>query len=75
MTDEIIHNITINNIDFLAPVSAAILQNTLRLEELIALKKGENFNREKTFETIVTEWSRLIVGIQETARKASKPAQ
>lgn len=75
MSENVIHNISINNIELLAPVFAAVLQNTLRLEELIALQKDEAFDREKAFEAIVSEWSRLIVVIQETAKQAVKQQQ
>ena len=48
--------IQINNMELLAPVSAAILLNTLELKRLIALQKGEEFDAVNAMENIVKAW-------------------
>lgn len=72
MADQI-HNVNINTIEILAPVSAAILLNTVAVKELIALQKGEAFDRAKAIEDSMVEWSAIIPPIQDAARKSSEP--
>jgi hypothetical protein len=56
-------NINIDTPELITPVSAAVLMNTLRLEELIALQKGESFDQEKALESIITQWCDLTLAI------------
>lgn len=74
MADQI-HNINVNTIELLAPVSAAILLNTVAVKELIALQKGESFDRQKAISDSIVEWSAIIPPIQDAARKSSSPPQ
>ena len=60
---EISMNINIDTPELITPISAAVLMNTLRLEELIALQKGESFDHKKALESIITQWCDLTLAI------------
>jgi len=60
---EISMNINIDTPELITPISAAVLMNTLRLEELIALQKGESFDQKKALESIITQWCDLTLAI------------
>lgn len=72
MSEDVVTHININNIELLAPVVAANLLNTVRLEELIALQKGKEFNRETAMLNIIQSWSKLTTGLREAQKKAMK---
>jgi hypothetical protein len=60
---EISMNINIDTPELITPISAAVLMNTLRLEELIALQKGESFDQKRALESIITQWCDLTLAI------------
>jgi hypothetical protein len=60
---EICMNINIDTPELITPISAAVLLNTLRLEELIALQKGESFDQKKALESIITLWCDLTLAL------------
>ena len=55
-------NINIDTPKSITPISAFVLLNTLRLEELIALQKGQSFDQKKALESIITLWCDLNIG-------------
>ena len=56
-------NINIDTPELITPISAAILMNTLRLEELITLQKGESFDQKKALESIITQWCDITLAL------------
>jgi hypothetical protein len=60
---EICMNINIDTPELITPISAAVLMNTLRLEELIALQKGESFDQKKALESIITQWCDITLAL------------
>jgi hypothetical protein len=72
---EICMNIHIDTPELITPISAAVLLNTLRLEELIALQKGESFDQKKALESIITLWCDLTLALLKkmTPEPTSKP--
>lgn len=68
-------NIKIDTPELVTPISAAVLLNTLRLEELIALQKGEPFDQQKSLESIITLWCDLTLALfkKMTVDPTSKP--
>jgi hypothetical protein len=68
-------NINIDTPELITPISAAVLLNTLRLEELIALQKGESFDQKKALESIITLWCDLTLALfkKMTPEPTSKP--
>jgi hypothetical protein len=68
-------NINIDTPELITPISAAVLLNTLRLEELIALQKGESFDQKKSLESIITLWCDLTLALfkKMTPAPTSKP--
>ena len=68
MPEIIERNVNINNFEFLSPVTAASLLNTCRLEELIALQKGETFNSKESMKQLIKKWLDLSLDIQKTAK-------
>ena len=56
-------NINIDTPEIITPISAAVLLNTLRLEELIALQKGESFDQKKALESIITLWCDVTLAL------------
>ena len=72
---EICMNINIDTPELITPISAAVLLNTLRLEELIALQKGESFDQKKALESIITLWCDLTLALfkKMTPEPTSKP--
>jgi len=56
-------NINIDTPELITPISAAVLMNTLRLEELIALQKGESFDQKKALESIITQWCDITLAL------------
>jgi hypothetical protein len=61
--NEICMKINIDTPELITPISSAILLNTLRLEELIALQKGESFDQKKALESIITQWCDLTLAL------------
>ena len=55
--------INIDTPELITPISAAVLLNTLRLEELIALQKGEAFDQKKALESIITLWCDVTLAL------------
>jgi hypothetical protein len=55
--------INIDTPELITPISAAILMNTLRLEELIALQKGASFDQKKSLESIITQWCDITLAL------------
>ena len=53
--------ITIDTPELITPISAAVLLNTVRLEELIALQEGKSFDHKKALESIITQWCDLTL--------------
>jgi len=41
------------------PIVAATMQNTMRLSELIALQKGEPFDKDKELKEMLIQWESL----------------
>jgi|GEM_PF-2740122 len=72
---EIYMNIKIDTPELITPISAAVLLNTLRLEELIALQKGQSFDQKKALESIITLWCDLTLAVfkKMTSEPAPKP--
>jgi hypothetical protein len=68
-------NIKIDTPELVTPISAAVLLNTLRLEELIALQKGQPFDQKKSLESIITLWCDLTLALfkKMTVDPTSKP--
>ena len=56
-------NINIDTPELITPISAAILMNTLRLEELITLQKGGSFDQKKALESIITQWCDITLAL------------
>jgi hypothetical protein len=67
--------INIDTPELITPISSAVLLNTLRLEELIALQKGEPFDQKKAIESIITQWCDLTLALfkRMTPEPTSKP--
>jgi hypothetical protein len=55
--------INIDTPELITPISAAVLMNTLRLEELIALQKGASFDQKKALESIITQWCDITLAL------------
>ena len=55
--------INIDTPELITPISSAVLLNTLRLEELMALQKGESFDQKKALESIITQWCDLTLAL------------
>jgi hypothetical protein len=68
-------NIKIDTPELVTPISAAVLLNTLRLEELIALQKGESFDQKKALESIITLWCDVTLALfkKMTVESITKP--
>ena len=64
-------NLNLNSLELLAPLTAATLQNTLCLEELIALQKGQTFDRNAVIDSTINNWMTFTKLIAEKARKLS----
>jgi len=58
---EICMKINIDTPELITPIAAAVLLNTVRLEELIALQKSEPFDEKKALEFIITQWCDLTL--------------
>jgi hypothetical protein len=66
-------NINIDTPELITPISAAVLLNTLRLEELISLQKGESFDQKEALESIITQWCDLTLVLFKKMTPQSTP--
>ncbi len=66
-------NIKIDTTEVVTPISAAVLLNTLRLEELIALQKGETFDSQKSLENIIKLWCDVSLALLKKMTSETPP--
>lgn|GEM_PF-6651868 len=63
-------NMNINQYKILAPVISALLLNSLKSTELIALQEHREFDAEKELSKLIKSWTALTVEIQDLAAEA-----